>query len=807
MVIKPPMRQRRGPLITLNLCGFACARHLASIDRQGRCQRLENPVRSRAPRAVPIPRGARISGNDLHMRSLFALALLTAVAACGGEPETPTRSSDDQEKAPMTSTSAFAEAAAIEAPAIEKRPVETTQHGVTRTDNYAWLRDEEWQQVLRDPETLDEDIREALEAENAYYEEVTADLAGLRETLFEEMRGRIKEDDSSVPLPDGDWKYWRRYREGGEYPIYVRAPLDGGEEQVIIDGDAESEGSEFFSIGSVDHSPDHRFAAIAVDRLGSEYYTITVRNIATGEDLGDTIESADSSGAVWDAASEGFFYVERDDNQRPVRVKYHKLGDDPANDALIYEEEDPGFFLGIGKTQSGDYVLIGAGSQTTSEYRFVPASDPLSPPQLIAARDNGVEYDVDHHGDHFIIRTNADDAVDFKIVRAPVDAPGRENWEDWIPHQAGRYIAAFIPFKDYFVGYEREDALPRLVVSDYDGNAHEIAFDEAAYSLGVSPGFEFDTSTLRFTYESPSTPEQTFDYDMAARERTLLKTQEVPSGHDPSKYIVERIDAEAEDGAKIPVMVLRLKSTPVDGSAPALLYGYGSYGATVPDSFSTSVLSLVDRGVVYALAHIRGGAAKGRQWYLDGKLDNKMNTFTDFADAAEALIERNYTSKGRIVIFGGSAGGLLVGATVNLRPELFAGVIAAVPFVDVITTISDADLPLTPPEWEEWGNPITSAEEYGWIAEYSPYDNIRDADYPPIMATAGLTDYRVTYWEPAKWIARLRDEASGGPFVLRINMGAGHAGSAARFERLDERAHLYAFALKAMGKAEATPAE
>ncbi len=731
------------------------------------------------------------------LSAVFALFL----AACGGQD--PVKPENQKEEA--MSASPFAAASGIEAPRVEKRPVEFTQHGITRTDNYAWLRDSDWQQVLRDPSTLDADIRAALEAENEYYGAVTADLDGVRKALFAEMRGRIKEDDASVPAPDGNWRYWVRFREGGEYPVFVRAPRGGGDEQVIIDGDKESAGSEFFSIGSVDHSPDHRYAAYSVDRLGSEYYTIRVREIATGEERSDAIESADASGAVWSADSSGFFYVERDDNQRPVRVKYHRLGDDAANDAVIYEEEDPGFFLGVAKSQSGDYVFIGAQSQITSEYRAIAANDPLGAPVLIAERDNGVEYDVEHRGDEFIIRTNADGAVDYKIVKAPVAAPGRENWTDWIPHEAGRYISGFVPFKDYFVRYERYDARPRIVISTYDGDAHEISFDEAAYSLGLSSGYEFDTSTVRFTYESPSTPEQTYDYDMGSRERTLLKTQEVPSGHDPSLYVVERIDAEAADGARVPVVVLRLKSTPVDGSAPVLLYGYGSYGATIPDSFSTTNLSLVDRGMIYALAHVRGGAAKGRQWYLDGKLDKKMNTFTDFAAAADALIEKEYTSQKNIVIYGGSAGGLLVGATVNLRPELFAGVIAAVPFVDVITTISDADLPLTPPEWEEWGNPITSAEQYGWIAEYSPYENIRDTDYPPIMATAGLTDYRVTYWEPAKWIARLRDDARGGPFVLRTNMEAGHGGSAARFERLDERAHLFAFALKAVGKADVEP--
>jgi len=748
----------------------------------------------------------------MRCRALMMIACAAILSACG---QTDPSSAEDNRKEKamteraLTASAAFAAALELTPPAIEKRPVEIAQHGVTRVDNYAWLRDESWQEVLRDPSQLDDDIRAALERENAYYKEATADLDGLRKTLFAEMRGRIKEDDSSVPMKDGDWVYWTRYREGGEYPVFMRAPAStgaaGGEDEILFDGDKESEGAEFFNVGDVAHSPDHRYIAYAVDRLGSEYFSIRVRNVDTGEEYDETIESADGFGAVWTADSAAFYYVERDDNQRPKRVKLHRLGTDPSQDRMVYEEADDGFFLTIGKSQSGEYVFIQAGSHTSSEVRFLPADDLDAEPVLVEPRTEDMEYSVDHHGDHFYILTNADGAVDFKIARAPVAAPGRANWTDWVAHEAGTYIISMVPFQDYFVRLERNNALPRIVVSTYDGEEHAVTFEEAAYSLGMRAGFEFDTGLLRFTYESPSTPEQTFDYDMATRTRALLKTQEVPSGHDASLYAVERIMAPAADGAQVPVTILRLKSTPKDGSAPVLLYGYGSYGATIPASFSTSLLSLVDRGVIYALAHIRGGAAKGRQWYLDGKLDKKMNTFTDFTAAADALIAEGYTSEKNIVIYGGSAGGLLVGAAVNLRPELFAGVIAAVPFVDVVNTISDADLPLTPPEWDEWGNPIESAEEYGWIAEYSPYDNIRAETYPPIMATGGLTDYRVTYWEPAKWIPRLRDEAEGGPFVLRMNMGAGHAGSAARFERLDERAHLYAFALKALGMETAEP--
>ena len=754
----------------------------------------------------------------MRCRALMMAACAAILTACGQTAPTSDELSSDKpssdaenrketamtERAP-TASAAFAAALDLTPPEIEKRPVEITQHGVTRVDNYAWLRDEGWQDVLRDPSRLDADIRAALEEENAYYEAATADLDALRKTLFAEMRGRIKEDDSGVPMKDGAWAYWTRYREGGEYPVFVRAPAGGGEETILFDGDKESEGAEFFNVGDVAHSPDHRLIAYAVDRLGSEYYSIRVRNIETGEEYAETIESADGYGAVWTADSSAFYYVERDNNQRPKRVKLHRLGADPSEDRLVYEEADDGFFLSISKSQSGEYVFIHSGSHTSSEARFLRADDLDAAPALIEPRAENVEYAPQHHGEHFYILTNADGAVDFKVVRTPIETPGRANWTDWVAHEAGAYIISTIAFQDYFVRLERRNALPRIVVSNYDGEEHAVAFEEAAYSLGMRAGYEFDTDLLRIAYESPSTPEQTFDYDMAERTRALLKTQEVPSGHDASLYAVERIMAPAADGAEIPVTILRLKSTPKDGSAPVLLYGYGSYGATIPASFSTSLLSLVDRGVVYALAHIRGGAAKGRQWYLDGKLDKKMNTFTDFTAAADALIAEGYTAEKNIVIYGGSAGGLLVGAAVNLRPELFAGVIAAVPFVDVINTISDADLPLTPPEWDEWGNPIESAEEYGWIADYSPYDNIRTKAYPPVMATGGLTDYRVTYWEPAKWIPRLRDEAQGGPFVLRMNMGAGHGGSAARFERLDERAHLYAFALKALGMEGAEP--
>lgn len=739
-------------------------------------------------------------------KSLRILLLLTftmmSSAGCGQKTSDKTLESDMRAESPRP----FATVAG-EAPVAEKRPVEIEQHGEMRVDNYGWLRDENWQSVLRDPSVLREDIREQLTSENDYYESATSNLEALRETLFAEMRGRIKEDDSSVPTPDGPYAYSVRYREGGEYPIYVRTSRDGDDETILFDGDVEAEGEDFFRVVSVDHSPNHEMIAYGVDRLGSEYYDIRVRIVDSGEEFEETVPSTDGS-SVWAADSKSFYYVERDDNQRPKRVKQHVLGTDPSDDILVYEEADDTMFLFVNKSQSGEYILIGSFKATTSEYRYVSAdAAPGTEPVLIAPRVEDQLYYVEHRGDYFYIRTNADDAVDFKIVRAPVDNSARDHWEEWLAHRAGVYIVNFVPFADRIAILERENALPQVVVSDYDREeSYEIEFDEEAYYLGLRSGYEFDTELLRYIYESPSTPEQTFDFNMSSRERVLRKTQEVPSGHNPDLYVVERLFVTADDGAEIPVTVLRLKTTKIDGNAPLLLYGYGSYGITVEALFRSSILSLVDRGVVYAVAHIRGGSAKGRQWYLDGKYERKINSFKDFARSAEELQNLGYGRKGETVIYGGSAGGLLVGATVNLRPDLFSGVIAAVPFVDVLNTISDASLPLTPPEWVEWGDPINDPEAYKTIAAYSPYENIRsDVEYPPILATAGLTDYRVTYWEPAKWIARLRDEADGGPFFMKTNMEAGHAGSAARFERLKERAHDYAFALRVLGLTEAVP--
>ena len=682
-------------------------------------------------------------------------------------------------------------------PAAARRPVTSTLHGAQRSDDYAWLKDPDWQRVMREPDALDPDIRAYLEAENAYTQTFLAPFAALREALYAEMRGRMKEDESSVPAPDGDWAYYVRFVEGGEHPLHCRAPRAAeAAEELLLDGNREAEGEAYFRIGACRHSPDHRRLAYALDLNGAERYRLFVRDIASGAVIDGPIEDARGD-VVWAADGKTVFYTVIDENQRPHQVRRHRIGDAAQADAVVYEEADPGFFVGIDKTESGRFVVISAHDHTTSEVHLIEADAPETAPRLVAARESGIEYSVADRGGLFYILTNADDAVDFKIVTAPVDTPERAMWRDWLPHEAGAYVRAQLLFAGHHVRLERVGGLPRIVVADLEtGDAHTIAFEEEAYDLSLLPGYEFETGTFRFVYSSMTTPRQTFDYDMATRTRTLRKTQEVPSGHDPADYVTRRLTAVSHDGAEVPVSLLHRRETPLDGTAPLLLYGYGAYGHAIPASFSTNRLSLVDRGFVYAIAHIRGGSDCGYGWYLDGKLEKKTNTFADFIAAAEHLVAAGYTAKGRIAAHGGSAGGMLMGAVANMRPDLFASIVAEVPFVDVLNTMCDAALPLTPPEWPEWGNPIEDAEAYRRIAAYAPYENVTAQAYPAIFATAGLTDPRVTYWEPAKWAAKLRRlKTDGKPLLLHTNMEAGHGGASGRFRRLEEVAMAYAFVL------------
>jgi oligopeptidase B len=688
------------------------------------------------------------------------------------------------------------------APSAPRRPHSFTTHGITVVDDYAWLKDADWQEVLRDPSLLSADIRDYLEAENGYTESLLGHTAGLQKTLVKEMRGRIKEDDSSVPAPDGRYAYLRKFREGGQHEMFGRSPRDGGEIEIVLDGDELAAQHDYFKFGGARHSPDHRLVAWSADIKGSEYFTIRVRDWADRTDHDDLVEETDGA-VVWSADSTAFYYVKLDDNHRPMQVWRHRLGTLQADDVLVYEEQDSGWFTHIHESSSGRFCTIAGGDHETSEQRLIDLADPDTPPRLVAAREHGVQYSVGDRGDELFILTNADGAIDFKIVTAPLKSPERANWRDLIPYREGVYVIDFELYSGHLVRLERANALPAIIIRDLSNGAeHAIAFDEAAYSLDTMGGYEFDTTNIRFAYSSMTTPSEVYDYDMASRARTLRKRQEIPSGHNPADYVTTRIMATSHDGAQVPVSILHRRDLTRDGAAPLLLYGYGSYGAAMPVSFSANRLSLVDRGFVYAIAHIRGGADKGWGWYLDGKREKKTNSFDDFAASAQALIAARYTGAKRIVAHGASAGGMLMGAVANRAGELFAGIVAEVPFVDVLNTMLDDTLPLTPPEWPEWGNPIDSAADFKTILSYSPYDNVAAKDYPAILAMGGLTDPRVTYWEPAKWIARLRATMTGGgPVLLRTNMGAGHGGASGRFNRLDEVAIAYAFALWAVGMA------
>ena len=721
----------------------------------------------------------------MNRRDLLATA--TAVAAATALPSTARASGVSMSQS-------------VPVPPVAKKiPVRIEQLGRVRVDEYQWMKDDNWQAVLRDPTLIKADVKEHLTAENAYREAMMTSTLPLQAQMFEEMKGRIKEDDSSVPAADGPWEYYTRYRTGDQHPLFCRRPrgrTDG--EMVLLDANELAVGKAYSEVSAADHSPDHALFAYAEDAQGSEVHQIYVKDLATGEVLPDPIQSA-TGNFTFSPDSQWIFWTNRDDNGRPDKIFRRPARG--GETTLVYEEDDDGMFISVGRSSDDRFVLISIENQETSEVRYLPADDITGTPRVLDPRVTARRYDADHWGARWVIRTNADDAIDFKIVEAPTEAPAKANWKDLVPHAPGRFIEGVALVKDFLARQERADANTRIVVRDRAGAEHEIAVDEPAYALSLGGASEFDTTVMRYGYNSPSTPTSTYDYNMQTRERTLRKVQEVPSGHNPDDYVVERLNAPATDGELVPVTVLRRRSTPVDGSAPLLLYGYGSYGIPMPASFSTNRLSLVDRGWIYAIAHIRGGSDKGWNWFLSARRFTKKNTFTDFIAAAEHLIDRNYARAGNIVAQGGSAGGLLMGAVTNMRPDLWAGVIGQVPFVDVINTMSDTSLPLTPPEWPEWGNPIEDPEAYDYMMSYSPYDNVQAKAYPAVLATGGLSDPRVTYWEPEKWVARLRPATtSGKPVLLKINMEAGHGGASGRFDYLKEVAHDYAFAVWAVEK-------
>lgn len=690
-------------------------------------------------------------------------------------------------------------------PRAEARPVFITAHGSTRLDEYAWLRATDWERVIRDPALLPDDIRAYLDAENQYTATVMRDTEALQEQLFTEMRGRIAEDDATVPVADGPWEYFSAFRTGGQYPRFIRRPRGASstDDHVFFDGDTEAAGTSYFTLGGIAHAHDHTRFAVAIDTRGSEYYAVTIREFDGTSRFPEVLEN--TAGHVeWATDGQHLFYTALDANHRPHRVYRHRLGTPQSEDAIVYDEPDPGFFVSVGLTGNRRFIVISSGDHVTSEVYILDAARPIEAPRLVAARQPGVEYRVHAQGDDLVIVTNADGAEDFTVMRAPAAAPERGNWRVWVPHVPGRLIEGVRCFAHDVARLEREHGLERIVITSADGTEHSIAFDEPVYTLGFAGRTEYDGTLLRFSYTSLTSPEQIVDYDMRTRTRTLRKQQVIPSGHNPADYRSARVYATSHDGAQVPVSLLWRASTPIDGSAPLLLYGYGSYGIAMPPSFNTSRLSLVDRGVIYAIAHVRGGTDNGYGWYRHGRQLEKKNTFLDFIAAAEHLCqgETPWCRPGRITIEGRSAGGLLVGAVTNMRPDLFAAVVAHVPFVDALNTICDGSLPLTPIEWPEWGNPVESREVFEYMQSYSPYDNVDSKDYPHILVTAGLTDPRVTYWEPAKWVARLRArKTDGNVLLLRTYMEAGHGGKSGRFDRLREVALHYAFVLRVNGLA------
>ena len=690
--------------------------------------------------------------------------------------------------------------AQTEPPVAAKKPVELTMHGDTRVDDYFWLRERE-----------NPDVIAYLDAENAYFAAETVHLDSLRETLFEEIKGRIKQDDASVPYRLGDHFYYHRYEEGKEYPIYVRraGSLDAAEE-IVLDVNALAEGHDFYStrVAPSSVSPDGAVLAFAADTTGRRIYTIHFKDLATGAMLPDEIPAV-TGNLAWANDSRTLFYAKQDPaTLRSDRIFRHTLGTDVADDALVYEETDDTFGAYVGKTKSRDYLVIGSYQTLSTEYRVLDADDPGGAWRVVQPRRRDLEYHVDHIGDHFYIHTNLD-AENFRLMRTGEDETGLAHWEEVIPHRADVLLESAELFDDYLVLSERADGLMRLRVRPWDDPdaAYDIAFDDPAYVVAATANVNPESRVLRFVYESPTTPTTTYDYDMATRERRLLKREEVLGGFDAANYRAERLWAPARDGRRVPVTVVyRTDQFAHDGTNPLLLYGYGSYGYSIDPGFNPTVLSLLDRGFVYATAHIRGSQTLGRQWYEDGKLLRKKNTFTDFIDAAEFLRAERYGDPERLYAQGGSAGGLLVGAVMNMRPDLFHGVVAAVPFVDVVTTMLDDSIPLTTGEYDEWGNPNDSTY-YAYIRSYSPYDNVTAQAYPNVLVTTGLHDSQVQYWEPAKWVAKLRDvKTDANRLYLHTNMEAGHGGASGRYERYRERAREWAFLLDLAGRAETPPA-
>ncbi|HLE37658.1 MAG TPA: S9 family peptidase [Candidatus Acidoferrales bacterium] len=688
--------------------------------------------------------------------------------------------------APFAVPQAAGDAALPQPPVAKKLPKVDVLHGDRRVDDYYWLREKS------NPEVIS-----YLEAENAFTAAVLKPTEAFQESLYKEMLARIKQTDLSVPVRDHGFLYYSRTVEGKQYPIYCRKTLaPDAPEQILLDLNDLATGQKFMDLGAYTVSSDGNLLAYSTDNTGFRQYTLRVKDLRTDQLLPDRIEKTVS--VAWAADNKTLFYIVEDHAKRPYRLYRHALGStDP--DPLIYEEKDEKFSLDVERSRSRAYLFLASESLTASEVRFLPAATPDAAWKLIAPREKDHEYEVDHRGDRFFIRTNSG-GRNFRLVSAPAADPRRENWQEVIPHRPNVMLAGMDFFADFYALFEREDGLPRLRITSFrDTQSHRIEFPEPTYSASPGQNPEYDTKTFRFNYQSFITPSSVFDYDMDKRTRTLLKQTEVLGGYDPSQYQSERLWATASDGARIPISIVYRKGLKRDGSAPLLLYGYGSYGASMSATFSSNRLSLLDRGVTFAIAHIRGGGELGKPWHDQGRMMHKRNTFTDFIASAEFLIAQKFTAKDRLAITGGSAGGLLMGAVTNMRPDLFKAVVSLVPFVDVLNTMADSSLPLTVAEFEEWGNSANKAE-YDYMKTYCPYTNLEKKPYPAILVRTSLNDSQVMYWEPAKYVAKLRSlKTDTNPLLFKTNMAAGHGGSSGRYDYLREVAFDYSFLLSQFG--------
>lgn len=684
----------------------------------------------------------------------------------------------------------------IKAPTVAIKPHPMTLHGDTRQDNYYWLNDPKNPEVIK-----------YLNEENAYTDTVMASTKAFQDKLFDEMKGRVKEKDESVPVKDGDYYYYSKYIEGGEYPVYCRkqGSLEGKEE-ILLDGNAMGKGKTYFNIGGYEIADNEQIMAFGVDTVSRRNYTLRFKDLKTGKLLKDQIKNTEGGSYAWATDNKTIFYMVRDPQTLLASKAYrHVLGTDPKTDVLVYTEKDPQFYTGIGRTKSKKYIIsVSDHNGISSEFRLLDASNPTGEFVTFFPRKHGLQYYIEHFGSKFYIRTNADGATNFKLMEVEEGKTAdMKNWKEVIPHRIDTYLDGMEVFKNHLVLQERNKALLHLrIINQTDKKEHYVKFDEPAYDAGVGANPDFETNILRFSYTSLTTPGSTFDYNMDTKEDKLMKEQEVLGEFNKGDYVTERLFATARDGVKVPISIVYKKGFKKDGSQPLLQYAYGSYGYSTDPYFSAARLSLLNRGFAFAIAHIRGGQEMGRQWYEDGKLLKKMNTFNDFIDVSEFLLKEKFTSKDKLFANGGSAGGLLMGAITNMRPDLYKGILAGVPFVDVVTTMLDETIPLTTGEWEEWGNPKDKVY-YDYMKSYSPIDNVVAKDYPNMLITTGLHDSQVQYFEPAKWVAKLRALKTNNNLVLfHCDMEAGHGGASGRFKRFHEVAREYAFMLNLVGISE-----